>query len=83
MPSPDYDARPGDFYRICARTGFKVLARDTVKEWTGQCVRRESYEARHPQDFLRARKDDQRVRDPRPEPADDFLTTNEVTRDDL
>jgi hypothetical protein len=66
--------RPGDFYRICERTGFKVYASDTRKEWTGRIVRRESYERRHPQDFVRGVTDRQIVPDPRPEPSvDNFI----------
>lgn len=84
MPGPVYPAtKPGQFYRMCARTGQKVLASKTRREWTGQYVRAESFEARHPQDFLKARKDSQRVRDPRPETTDNFVTASEHTRADL
>lgn len=66
--------RPGDFYRICERTGFKVYASETRKEWTGRFVRRESYERRQPQDFVRGLTDRQVVVDPRPEPSvDNFV----------
>ena len=66
--------RPGDFYRICERTGFKVYASQTRKEWTGRIVRKESFEQRHPQDFVRGVKDRQIVTDPRPEPTvDNFI----------
>jgi hypothetical protein len=50
--------RPGDHYVICDRTGFKVRASETQREWTGARVRRQSFEARHPQDFVRGRRDD-------------------------
>jgi hypothetical protein len=60
---------PGDFYRICDRTGFKVRAGKTRKEWTGIIVRSDVWEARHPQDFVRGTRDDQRVPDARPRPA--------------
>lgn len=63
---------PGDFWRICERTGFKVRASHTSKEWTGSIVRDVSWEPRHPQDFVRGRPDDQRVVDPRPRPTDVF-----------
>lgn len=63
---------PGDFWRICDRTGFKVRASHTQKEWTGAIVRNGSWEQRHPQDFVRGRADDQRVIDPRPRPTDVF-----------
>lgn len=75
--------RPGDPWVICDRSGFKVRMSDTRKEWTGLRVRKEDWEPRHPQDYVRAVKDDQRVPDARPEPADTFLEANEVTADDL
>jgi len=49
--------RPGDHYTTCDRTGFKVRASETKVEWTGARVRKQSWEARHPQDFVRGRKD--------------------------
>lgn len=64
--------RRGDFWRIDDRTGFRVRASQTRKEWTGEIVAKGDYEARHPQDFVRARRDNPRVPDPRPEPADRF-----------
>lgn len=64
--------RPGDFWRICERTGFKVLASRTSKEWTGEIVRDLSWEARHPQDMVRGRADNQTVPDPRPPGRDVF-----------
>lgn len=64
--------RPRGFYRIDDRTGFKVRADRTVKEWDGTIVAREDFEARHPQDFVRGRRDTMAVPDPRPEPADVF-----------
>ena len=61
---------PGDFWRIDDRSGFKVRASRTRKEWTGDIVSTKSWEARHPQDYVRGRPDDQTVPDPRPRPAD-------------
>lgn len=61
---------PGDHYRICDRTGFKVRRSETTKEWTGQIVRDKSWETRHPQDYVRGVPDHQAVKEPRPEPAD-------------
>lgn len=68
---------------ICDRTGFKVPYSDTVKEWNGLRVRKRSYESRHPQDFVKGRKDVQTVPDPRVESEDVFLEVNEVTVEDL
>lgn len=65
--------KPGSFYRICDRTGFAVRAEETRKEWTNEIVRSRSWEARQPQDFVRGRRDDQTVPQPRPRAADGFL----------
>lgn len=66
---------PGDFWRICQRCGFKCRQSNTAKEWTGLIVCMACFEPRHPQDFVRGRKDIQTVPDPRPEPVDAFLGT--------
>jgi len=62
--------RSGGFWRIDDRTGFRVRADRTAKEWDGTIVAREDFEERHPQDFVRGRRDEMRVPDPRPEPDD-------------
>ena len=68
----------GDYNVICDRTGFKVKASRTKKEWNNLRVLDREWEARHPQDFLRGFKDNQAVPDARSEAADVFLGTNEV-----
>ena len=54
---------PADYaVGICQRTGFKVKASDTVREWTGLIVRSQSCDPRHPMlDFPAPRGE--RVRD--------------------
>jgi hypothetical protein len=64
---------PGDFWRICEVCGFKRRASQTSKRWDGLIVCHEDFEARHPQDFVRGRRDRQNVPDPRPEAADVFI----------
>ena len=75
--------KPGDYNQICDRTGFKIKASWGRKEWTGQTVRNESWEPRHPQDLIRSIEDRQDVPDPNPEPPDNFLAVGDVTVDDL
>ena len=87
MGKADYYAH-GDANAICDRCGFKYKLSQLKREWNGLRVcsgpgTNECWEPRHPQDFVRGVADDQTVTAPRPEPADDFLTTNEVTRDSL
>jgi len=74
--------RPGDFWRICDRSGKKVRASRTEREWTGLIVDRDEWEPRHPQDFVRGVRDDQRVPDARPEAPDTFLLPGEVDPND-
>lgn len=64
---------------ICDRTGFRQSLKQGLKrEWTGAMVRAQSWEPRHPQDYVRVVPDKQRG-SPRPEAEDYFLTTNEVS----
>lgn len=74
---------PGNYYVWCDRTGFKVPANETMREWDGKIVWRHVYEPRHPQDFVRGVREDNTVPFARPRPADRFLGVNEVTADDL
>jgi len=74
---------PGDYYVICDVFGFKVRASDTRKRWDNARVCSKDWETRHPQDYVRGRRDRQRVADPRSEAADTFLDIGDVTADDL
>jgi len=68
---------PGNFWRICDRCKKKVRMSNTAREWTGVIVCKSCWEPRHPQDFVKGREEDQSVTDPRPEPADVFITENQ------
>jgi len=65
---------------ICDRSGFKVKSTDVRKEWNRSVVRKEDFEHRHPQDFVRGVRDDQSVPDPRPG-APDAPTHSNTTLD--
>lgn len=65
--------RPGDSLTRDERTGFTTYMSETRKEWTGARVSERVYEERHPQDFVRGRKDDQYVPDSRPKGVDTFI----------
>ncbi len=58
---------PGEFKRICDRCGFVYRASETFRTWDGLFVCEADFETRHPQDFVRGRKDRITVPDPRPE----------------
>lgn len=67
---------------ICDRSGFKVRQSDMVTEWNGARVAKRFSEPRHPQDFVRAVRDDQTVPNARPEAADVFISSP-ITAADL
>lgn len=51
----------GDHNAICDICGFKFKASDLMKQWDGLRVCKEDFSVRHPQEFVRGRKDDQSV----------------------
>ncbi len=53
--NPDY--KSGDNWVVCQVCGMDIYASDIKKRWDGILVCPEDYETRHPQDFVRARKD--------------------------
>ena len=61
--------RDGDTLVICDRSGFTFWRSQCVKEWNGLLVYKGFAEARHPQEFLRARRENMRVPDARPQRA--------------
>jgi hypothetical protein len=79
IANPDADETPSN-YEICDYTGFKVKAGELVQTGYGFWTRPESYEGRHPQEFVRSRVD--KMTGPQsPEPDDVFATT--VAAEDL
>lgn len=64
--------RDGDHLVTCGRSGFTFWRSQCVKEWNGLLVYKGFSEPRHPQDFIRARRENMRVPDARPEPTAQF-----------
>lgn len=64
--------RDGDHLVTCDRSGMTFWRSQCVKEWNGLLVYAPFSEARHPQDFLRPRREDFRIPDARPEPVAQF-----------
>lgn len=58
---------------ICDRCGFEYYSSQLRKEWQGLMVCDACYSPRHPQDFVRAVRDEQAPPWTRPEPADVFV----------
>lgn len=64
--------KKGSWNRISDRSGFKVKADRTRKEWTNAIVMDREWEPRNAQEFVRGIPDMQAAPDPRPEAADTF-----------
>lgn len=64
-------------------SGFKVKHSDLRRQWDGEYVYYRFLDKRNSQDFVRGVPDGRPLRNARPEPADTFLGTNEVTADSL
>jgi hypothetical protein len=58
---------------ICDRCGFEFYSFELKKEWNGLMTCNACWEPRHPQDFVRAVRDEQTVPWTRPEPEDEFV----------
>lgn len=67
---------------ICDLSGFKFPLCELVRQWDGALVHHSFVDKRNPQDFVRSHPEHQ-LPYSRPEAADDFLDTNEVTASSL
>lgn len=63
---------------ICDRSGFEFPLNELVKQWDGAMVHPRFLDHRHPQEFVRG-VPERPLPYSRPESADVFLDTNEVT----
>ena len=72
--------RAGDFYLISDRSGKKIRASESRREWNGSIVHKDEYDSRHPQERIRSTRDQQSVKNPRPRATDSFVgaATTEV-----
>lgn len=59
-------ARLGEYKAYCDRTGFREYASDMRMQWNGLWVRKESWEPRQPQDYVKSKRDNQSVPIARP-----------------
>lgn len=62
--------KAGTWNALCDICGFEYKADQLRKNWKGQYVCKKDWEPRHPQEFLRARKESIGVPWSRPEPTD-------------
>lgn len=65
--------RPGDALTRDDRTGFTTYLSETRQEWNGLRVHKDRFEERHPQDFVRGRKDEQIALGTRSKGIDTFI----------
>lgn len=72
----------GDNWLICDICGFKIRASQSRSTWEGRIVCEADWEPRHPQDFVRAKKDKIVADVIRAEPTDTFLTDNSIPPSD-
>lgn len=75
--------RKGDWKAVCDACGFDFYASELRLRWDGMRVCRDDWEPRHPQDFLRGRRDDQTVPWTRPPGTDQQITVNPLDPDDV
>lgn len=75
--------KPGDYYILCDRCGFKIRQSESKKTWDNLVVCKKDWEPRHPQDLIKPVREQQIVPFARSEPADRFLSDNEISPDSL
>lgn len=75
--------KSGDHKAVCHECGRVFLRSEMRTRWDKAIVCLADWEPRQPQDYVRARRDQIRVDSPSPEPAEVFLTTNQVTPESL
>jgi hypothetical protein len=75
--------RPGDYWMIDMRSGFKIRRSEAVKDAYGYIVHRDHADPKHPQEQARALRIENIPTFISPEPTDTFLGANDVQEDDF
>lgn len=78
----------GQWNAICDRCGCKYKSSQIREEWTGLRVcsgagTNDCFEERHPQEYVRGKRDNQKPAWTRPEAADVFVSPGDITPEDL
>lgn len=81
MRNPNY--RPGDYFCVCDRCGFRYFRSQLRRTWDNLLVCRRDFELRHPQDLIEVKNEKITVDEARPEGTNVFLEVGDVTADDL
>jgi len=59
---------------VCQKDGKEYYSEDKRIQWDGLIVYKKNLDQRHPQDFVRAVKEDVSVKNPSPEGEDTFIS---------
>lgn len=81
MGDADY-LREHEWNVICHQCGFKKKSSEITKQWDGLLVCRECADPRHPQDFVRGRRDRQTVPFSNPQAAPVFAFGGDIYVDE-
>lgn len=76
MKSRNPGWKGGDHWMICDRCGFSYRASQMLQTWDGLWVCEADFETRHPQDFVRGRKDQIAAQPVRPEGSQDTFVAD-------
>lgn len=77
MAVPRYVA--GDHWVTDSITGFRIRSSEAVEQWDGNVVHRSYAEPRHPQDYVRARKEEIAVENARPPVPEVYIGPKQTT----
>ena len=74
--SANPDFKSGDNWVVCDVCGLDIYASSSKERWDGLIVCPEDWEMRHPQDFVRSKKDKIAATVARPAPTDIEIEVN-------
>ena len=83
MRDPREYYKPGEWNAICDVCGFKFKSGELQRRWDGMMVCSADFETRHPQDFIRARREKTSVPWTRSEGTDMQAVVNPLDPDDV
>lgn len=68
---------------ICDVDGMAYYSEDKRIKWDGAVVHKDNWEPRHPQELIKAVREDTSIKDARPEAEDVFITETNDERKEL
>ena len=73
--SKEWTYKPGDWYILCDDCHKKIHGSTAKQRWDGFYVCKDCWNPRHPQDFIKGRKETITPPFTRPRPSDVFVST--------